>query len=58
MALLDEGHQSLLTSRSGSLSDVGLDLAASCGAALLLTIFHTLRPEPNRGGGIILQLVP
>jgi VanZ family protein len=36
MALLDEGHQSLLTSRSGSLRDVGLDLAGSCGAALIL----------------------
>ncbi|MGB7912081.1 MAG: VanZ family protein [Desulfobaccales bacterium] len=49
VALLDEGHQSLLTSRSGSLSDVGLDLAASCGAALLLTIFHTLRPGAESG---------
>jgi VanZ family protein len=36
VALLDEGHQSLLTSRTGSLRDVGLDLAGSCGAALIL----------------------
>ena len=36
MALLDEGHQSLLTSRTGSLRDVGLDLAGSSGAALIL----------------------
>jgi VanZ family protein len=41
MALLDEGHQSLLASRSGSLRDVGLDLAGSSGAALILTIFRT-----------------
>lgn len=41
VALLDEGHQSLLASRTGSLGDVGLDLAGSSGAALLLTIFRT-----------------
>ncbi|MGA8573808.1 MAG: VanZ family protein [Desulfobaccales bacterium] len=49
VALLDEGHQSLLTSRSGSLWDVGLDLAASCGAALILAIFHILRPGAESG---------
>ncbi|MGC2433830.1 MAG: VanZ family protein [Desulfobaccales bacterium] len=49
VALLDEGHQSLLASRSGSLSDVGLDLAAPCGAALILTIFQTLRPKADSG---------
>jgi VanZ family protein len=41
LALLDEGHQTLLASRSGSLRDVGLDLAGSSGAALILTIFRT-----------------
>jgi VanZ family protein len=41
VALLDEGHQTLLASRTGSLRDVGLDLAGSSGAALILTIFRT-----------------
>ncbi|MGD0826809.1 MAG: VanZ family protein [Desulfobaccales bacterium] len=41
VALLDEGHQTLLESRTGCLGDVGLDLAGSSGAALILTIFRT-----------------
>jgi len=41
MALLDEGHQSLLASRTGSLRDVALDLAGSSGVALILTVFRT-----------------
>ncbi len=45
VALLDEGHQSLFVSRSGSLSDVALDLAASCAAALILTIFRAFRSK-------------
>ncbi len=40
VALLDEGHQSLLGSRTGSLWDVGLDLAASSSVALILTLFR------------------
>lgn len=46
VALLDEGHQSLVATRSGSLWDVGLDLASSCSAALILTIFRVYAGTP------------
>ncbi len=35
--------KAVLASRTGCLGDVGLDLAGSCGAALILTIFRTPR---------------
>ncbi|MGO9620710.1 MAG: VanZ family protein [Desulfobaccales bacterium] len=47
MALLDEGHQTRLASRTGCLRDVGLDLAGSSGAALILAIFRTPGQKPN-----------
>jgi VanZ family protein len=47
VAFLDEGHQTLLASRTGCLRDVGLDLAGSSGAALILTIFWTPGQKPN-----------
>jgi VanZ family protein len=47
MALLDEGHQSLLASRTGCLGDVGLDLAGSCGAALILRFSGPPGQQPD-----------
>ncbi|MGQ9688247.1 MAG: VanZ family protein [Desulfobaccales bacterium] len=35
VALIDEGHQHLLTSRTGSLGDVGLDMGGAVGFALV-----------------------
>jgi VanZ family protein len=51
VALLDEGHQSFLASRTGSLSDVALDLAGSSLAALILAICRTLRPQADSLAG-------
>ena len=54
VALLDEGHQSLAF-RTGSLSDVGLDSAASFSAALILTLFLAFaqKPIPERRHNIL-----
>lgn len=46
IALLDEGRQSLLYSRSGSLADVCLDLSGATAAALLT--FGRWRPQGPR----------
>ena len=40
VAVLDEGHQLFLDSRTGSLSDVGLDAAGALGALLLYREFR------------------
>lgn len=40
VALLDEGHQLLIDSRTGSLSDVGLDAVGAFGALLLYREFR------------------
>jgi len=47
LALLDEGHQSLLASRTGCLGDVGLDLAGACGAALILRFSGAPGQQPH-----------
>jgi VanZ family protein len=39
VALLDEGHQTLVQSRSGSLRDVGLDLTGASASALVTWVF-------------------
>ena len=39
LALLDEGHQSLLESRTGSLRDVALDLTGASACALVTWVF-------------------
>jgi VanZ family protein len=46
MALLDEGHQSMFTSRGSSLHDVALDLSGALTAALATWIFWTARLSP------------
>jgi VanZ family protein len=45
LALLDEGHQSLFASRTGSLKDVPLDLSGAATMALLISLFWTPRME-------------
>jgi VanZ family protein len=47
VALVDEGHQAMITSRGGSLQDVGLDFSAALLAALLTAIFWRSRPRPK-----------
>jgi VanZ family protein len=49
VALVDEGHQAMITSRSGRLQDVGLDFSAALLAALLIAIFWRPRPRPKPG---------
>lgn len=57
LALLDEGHQGMFASRTGSLRDVVLDLAGASTAALITSIFWTAKvwpgnhklPDPNAG---------
>lgn len=44
IALLDEGHQSLLASRTGDLADVVLDSAGSTLGAMITFAFWTPRP--------------
>lgn len=46
VAVLDEGHQSLLTSRSGSIGDVTLDLGGAFLAALITWLFWILPVRP------------
>ncbi len=49
LALADEGHQSLLASRSGSLWDVALDMSGVSLAALLCaTLWPLQRPKARR----------
>jgi VanZ family protein len=48
LALLDEGHQALFTSRGSSLRDVALDLAGASTAALITSIFWTPRQAAGR----------
>jgi len=43
VALADEGHQSPLPTRSGSLRDVGLDMASAVLAAMFAYLFRTLQ---------------
>jgi VanZ family protein len=43
LALVDEGHQALLNSRRGSLTDVALDLGAAVMSAVATSIFWTVR---------------
>jgi hypothetical protein len=43
VALMDEGHQAMFVSRSGSLRDLPLDLAGASVAALLTSFFWTRR---------------
>jgi VanZ family protein len=40
VALLDEGHQSLAGTRSGSLTDVGWDLAGAVLSSLIILVFR------------------
>ena len=49
LALLDEGHQAMFASRTGSLWDVALDLGGASTAALISLIFRTstVRPASN-----------
>jgi VanZ family protein len=49
LSLLDEGHQTMFTSRSGSLWDVALDLAGATVTALLARVFWTPRIGPPAG---------
>ncbi len=49
LALLDEGHQGLIVSRSGSLRDVALDMGGAALSALLTAIFWTPRMGPPPG---------
>jgi len=46
LALLDEGHQSLLESRTGSLRDVALDLKGASACALVTWVFGIPRVRP------------
>ncbi len=46
LALLDEGHQGMFASRTGSLRDVVLDLTGVSTAALVTSIFWTPRVGP------------
>jgi len=46
LALLDEGHQTMFTSRTGSLWDVALDLSGSSSAALIISIFWPAKVRP------------
>jgi VanZ family protein len=52
VALVDEGHQAMLSSRSGSLQDVALDVSAALLAAGLTAIYWRPQPkaEPLRAG--------
>lgn len=43
LALLDEGHQSMLSSRTGCLQDVALDLSGAATVAIILAIFWPSR---------------
>jgi VanZ family protein len=49
LALLDEGHQTMLASRTGSLWDVALDLSGSSLVALFTAIFWPYRVKPAAG---------
>jgi len=46
VGLLDEGHQTMFSSRGGSLRDVALDLAGAAVAALGAWIFRRPRVRP------------
>jgi VanZ family protein len=49
VSLVDEGQQGLYLTRSGSLTDVGLDFSAALLAALLCGIFWPTRSRPGSG---------
>jgi VanZ family protein len=51
VSLADEGHQGLYRTRSGSLTDVGLDFSAALLAALLTGIFWPARSRPGPAPG-------
>ncbi len=46
MALMDEGHQLMFDSRTGSLRDVALDLSGAAAAALVTWIIWPYRLRP------------
>jgi VanZ family protein len=46
MALMDEGHQLMFASRTGSLRDVALDLSGAATAALVTWIIRPYRVRP------------
>jgi VanZ family protein len=48
LALLDEGHQALFSSRGSSLRDVALDLGGALTAALITSIFWIPRQAAER----------
>jgi len=49
VALTDEGHQTMVSSRSGSLYDVALDVSAALLVAGLTAIWWRLRVKLNHG---------
>ena len=49
VAAMDEGHQALLSSRTGSLRDVALDLGGSTLGAVLTLLLWSPRPQATWG---------
>jgi VanZ family protein len=48
VSFMDEGHQTLYHTRSGSFGDVGLDMSAALVASLLTAKFWHPRARPSQ----------